>query len=226
MATIRIKSLLRTYEFTLTPASTAADILRICPETQRRTLLFQGKSLCTNQLLQSVGVEAGSTLLLVSGASNLEGASVLVKWGTEVIPVYCDERMTVADLKDVCKQKHWFRRGLMRVIYHGSELLDSLVVLGCLTEGKAVLTIESHPNAPIEDGFSVTVKTLTGKRFSITINAAMSVGDIKEIISMHELLPVDSIRLICAGHGLCDEETVEQLRMTTESIIHLVLRLR
>jgi hypothetical protein len=114
----------------------------------------------------------------------------------------------------------------MRLIYHGSELHDSLVVLDCLTDGKAELIMESHPKEPIEDGFSVKVKTLTGKCFPVTINTAMSVGDIKEIISIHEFLPVDAIRLICAGHGLCDDETVEQLRMTTESIIHLVLRLR
>jgi hypothetical protein len=226
MATIRIKSLLRTYSFTLTPTSTPADILRICPETQRRTLLFQGKSLSANQLLQSVGVEEGSTLLLVSGEAKLEGARVLVKWGPKAMSVLCDERMTVAELKDVCNQKQWFRRGSMRLIYHGSELHDSLVVLDCLTDGKAELIMESHPKEPIEDGFSVKVKTLTGKCFPVTINTAMSVGDIKEIISIHEFLPVDAIRLICAGHGLCDDETVEQLRMTTESIIHLVLRLR
>lgn len=226
MATIHIKSLLRTYDLTLTPASTTTDILLICPETQRKTLLFQGKPLCANQLLQSAGVEAGSTLFLVTGESQLSDAIVLVKWGPKVIPVVCDERMTVAGLKDVCKHKYWFRSGMMRLIYHDSELHDSQVVLDCLTDSKAVFTMESHPQTPIKDGFSVQVKTLTGKSYPITINAAMSVGDIKEIISAHDFIPVESVRLICAGHSLCDDERVEQLGMTTDSVIHLVLRLR
>ena len=178
-----------------------------------------------DQSLQSAGVEEGSTLLLVSGACEVNGHVAVVRWSKQVKTIICTKQMTVAELKDVCR-KLGCRPNFTKLTHNGSELEDSSIVLDCVSDTRPEFLIEK-PGKPSEArDFDVIVKTLTGKNFSIALNAALTVEDIKEIISEHEGYPMDIIRLICAGHGLCDEETVEQLRMTTESVIHVVLRLR
>ena len=177
------------------------------------------------QSLQSAGVEEGSTLLLVPGATAVSGCMALVRWHTKVLLVICDEQMTVGNLKGMCERRVGIRPGT-RLLSNGIELQDSSTIVESTAEERPEFTLETRPKTPVAGGFDVVVKTLTGKCFPITIGAAMTVADLKELIFYHEGIPVDFIRLICAGHGLSDHETVEQLQMTSDSVIHLVLRLR
>lgn len=150
----------------------------------------------------------------------------IVRWHTQVLPVLCDEEMTVGKLREMCEQRLRIRPGCTRLLSKGTELQDSSTIAEVKTEERPEFILETRSKTPIAGSFDVSVKTLTGRSFPLTISAAMTVWDLKELISDHEGLFVDSVRLICAGHGLCDEETVEQLRMTVESVIYVVLRLR
>ena len=219
---LRVKSLRRTYSLTLPMSSTVASVLHVCTEKQPQVLLFQGKELSADQLLQSVGVEEGSTLLLVSGLCERRGCLALVHWKAKVATVFCER--TVADLKGICSRRLGVRSSLMIVIYGGSELEDDSIVAECVTDQKPEFVLEKRPSPPITAGFTVEVRTLAGQSFPITLNATMLVEDIREILSTYEGVPQDA-RLICVGHTLSDFETVGQLQLTENSVIHIVPRL-
>ena len=225
-ATFLVKSLSRTYQLPLSSDLTVADVLLTCREKHRQTVVFQGKALPSTQLLQSAGVENGSILLLLAEAKELQGYMVFVRRNGIVSHVICGRETTVGDVKAECERALRVRRDLAIVSYHGSELPDSQVVIACVSGPIPELLLSKRPSPIIPSSFKVEVKTLTGKSIHITINSEMNVEDIKEIISDREGIPQDQIRLICEGHGLSDCETVEQLRMTVDSVIYLVLRLR
>jgi len=220
---VHVKSLSSTCCLSLPPHSTAADILHACKATLSQSLLFQGKALRAEQSLQSAGVEEGSTLLLVSAATRgMSGCLVRVRWYTKVLPVFCDEQMTVGNLKGICERRVGIRPGCTRLLYNGIELQDSSTIAESTAEKRLDFTLEALLKTPTAGSFGVTVKTLTGKCFPITISAAMNVANLKELINDREGIPVDSLRMVCAGHELCDHETVEQLLLTSNSVIHLV----
>jgi len=220
---INVKSLRHTYSLTIPPHSTPTDILPLCTEPRRSTLLYQGRAL--QQSLQSAGVEEGSTLLLVPAAPEVSERLVLMRWNDRDMHMVYDEKTTVADLKEKCERELGVRSDLAQVTYKGSELSNSSTILDCVPDDRPKFTLRVQQRPPIVSGFDIYVKTLTGKTFPITISAALTVKDMRALVSDHEGRPLDSVRLICAGHDLCDNETVEQLRMTSASTLFLVLRL-
>jgi len=221
---INVKSLRHTYSLTIPRHSTPTDILPLCTEPCRSTLLFQGRAL--QQSLQSAGVGEGSTLLLVPAAPEVSERLVLVRWNDRAMQMVYDEHMTVGDLKEKCQRKLRMRSDLVQVTYKGSELSNSSTILDCVTENRPEFLLSIKLKPPTASNFDIVVKNLTGKTSIISINASLTVEDLRAIISDHEGLPLDSVRLICAGHGLCDTETVGQLRITPASVIYVVLRLR
>lgn len=217
-----VKSLSHTYSLAVLPTASVTDLLRSCPEELPKVVLFQGRKLAATQLLQSAGVEEGSTLLLLT---EMRGREVLIRWNHQVKTMLCTEHMTVAELKDVCRRLGW-KRNFEKMTYKGREIQDSSILLDCAEEDRPEFSLEKQEKPAETKGFDVTVKTLSGKDFFIEIDATLTVEDIKETISDREGYPQDMIRLICAGHCLCDYETVERLRLVPGSVIYVVLRLR
>ena len=76
-------------------------------------MLFKGSLLSNDQSLQLAGVENGSTLLLVSGAMEVNGCVVVGNAKFKV--VVCEKHMTVAAFKDVCYRKLGITRSFSRV---------------------------------------------------------------------------------------------------------------
>ena len=72
----------------------------------------------------------------------------------------------------------------------------------------------------------IFAKTLTGRTIEIHTAEGWTVGQLKFRIQLVEGIPPDQQRLIFAGTQLQDEETMESYNIRTDSVLHLILRLR
>lgn len=78
----------------------------------------------------------------------------------------------------------------------------------------------------VSNYFTIFIKTLTGKTITVLINSNMTMFEVKTAILHKEGIPHDQQRLIFAGLQLDDELTVGYYKITHNSTVHLVLRLR
>jgi ubiquitin C len=76
------------------------------------------------------------------------------------------------------------------------------------------------------DQFVITVKTLTGKEFTIAVSSASTIYTLKGGIRDKEGTPPDQQRLIFNGRQLEDGRTVAEYNIPAGAALHLVLRLR
>ncbi|KAE9410927.1 ubiquitin-domain-containing protein [Gymnopus androsaceus JB14] len=80
-----------------------------------------------------------------------------------------------------------------------------------------------HPSRPCQ---TVFIKTLTGKTISLKVNDSDMIDSIKPKVQDMEGIPVDQQRFIYAGMQLVNGRTISDHRISHQSTIHLVLRLR
>ena len=72
----------------------------------------------------------------------------------------------------------------------------------------------------------IQIKTLTGRKQPMTVEATDDVKSIKQALQEKEGIQVDQIRLIYSGKQLNDEKKIEEYNITAGGTIHMVLQLR
>ncbi|CAF0885258.1 unnamed protein product [Rotaria sordida] len=86
--------------------------------------------------------------------------------------------------------------------------------------------IEPKPSSPLPTEV-VFIKTLTGRMITINVSIKMdTIAIIKERVQMKEGIPTDEQRLILNGKQLEDNRTLADYKVSNESTLHLILRLR
>jgi hypothetical protein len=99
----------------------------------------------------------------------------------------------------------------------------------CLRIRRPEVQCEWDAALPAPPGaMEITIKTQTGKSFTLPTHPAESVFEVKCRIEDKEGIPIDKLRLIFAGLVLEDGRTLSDYNMNTTrgSTVHIILRIR
>ena len=79
---------------------------------------------------------------------------------------------------------------------------------------------------PESKKMEITIKTLTGKEYTLNVEPSNRVVDVKFMIEKKESLIIDKQRLIYEWFQLDDNRTLADYKIGSNAVLHLVLRLR
>lgn len=79
---------------------------------------------------------------------------------------------------------------------------------------------------PAQPPFTITIQTLSGRRFPLEVQPSDTVLRVKELIEEKDGIPTAQQRLVHSGRTLEDSETLGAAGVAHDSRLHLVLKLR
>ena len=131
-----------------------------------------------------------------------------------------DPSMSVIKLKLLVSDRTDEEVHAIRLIFSGRELEDlkPLRDYGITPES----TIHVHEKLLKHIIF---VRDLTGKTFELPYRKAMTIMELKKLLSIKNNLKVAEMRLIFAGKDMKNDRTVEQYGITPESTLHVLMKL-
>ena len=112
-------------------------------------------------------------------------------------------------------QFYFFKGGILR----DNKCLSSYNI----QEGN-IITLYTY--LPESKKMEITIKTLTGKEYTLNVEPSNRVVDVKFMIEKKESLIIDKQRLIYEGIQLDDNRTLADYKIGSNAVLNLVLRLR
>lgn len=123
---------------------------------------------------------------------------------------------TLERLKELIEEQHGMPKDKQILVYAGKKIDNDRTIAECDFKGPLLLVKKVS--------MEVTVKTLTGKSFSVHICPSETIANVKLNIQSKEGWPADRQRLIFQGKQLNDQEKVQDYKLTEGNTLHLVMR--
>ena len=108
--------------------------------------------------------------------------------------------------------------------FKGGILMDNKCLSNYNIQEGNIITLYTY--LPESKKMEITIKTLTGKEYTLNVEPSNRVVDVKFMIEKKESLIIDKQRLIYEGFQLDDNRTLADYKIGSNSVLHLVLRLR
>ena len=92
----------------------------------------------------------------------------------------------------------------------------------------AFIRLINEPNSRGGDmRMKISIKSMTGKTFSLDVRPSNSVGEVKCLIWDKEGMPPDQMRLVFNSEQLQDDDrTLSDYNIEKDSVLHLLLKIR
>ena len=108
--------------------------------------------------------------------------------------------------------------------FKGGILKDNKCLSNYNIQEGNIITLYTY--LPESKKMEITIKTLTGKEYTLNVEPSNRVVDVKFMIEKKESLIIDKQRLIYEGIQLDDNRTLADYKIGSNAVLNLVLRLR
>ena len=184
----------------------------------RQSLVYNGREMRNEKLLQDYGVVQASTLHMYLCLSSTEEIRLHVRQASgEVVSVMTGERDNVQVVKAVLEAELGIPLEQQQLSFRGQQLENqvSLRVYG-IQNGSELGLLVVVP---------ITVKTLTGQVFPLEVATSESVCELKRKIQRVTKIPQERQRLIHAGKLINDNSSLDSYGVKSGAEIYVIRRL-
>ena len=184
----------------------------------RQSLVYNGREMRDEQLLQDYHVVQYSTLNLYLRLSSTEEIRVRVRQPSgEVVSVTAGKEERVEVVKAVLEAELGIPLVQQQLSFQGQQLENQMSLRGCgIQDGSELGLLVMVP---------ITVKTLTGQAFPLQVATCESVCEVKRKIARVTKISPEHQRLICSGKPINDNSSLDNYEIQSGAEIYVIRRL-
>ena len=181
----------------------------------RQSLVYNGREMRDEQLLQDHDLVQYSTLNVYLRLSSIEEIKVRVRQPSgEVVSVTAGKEERVEVVKAVLEAELGVPLEQQWLSFQGQQLENQASLRGCgIQDGSELGLLVMVP---------ITVKTLTGQAFPLQVATSNSVREVKKKIARVTKISPERQRLIYTGKPIDDNSSLDNYEIESEAEIYVI----